>query len=166
LQFPLPGSEQANAMQTVAFPQVSVDRTAGRIPDARGKARGGQHDRATGVEWIVEAYGCNRTALADRQKLHALFERLIRGLELKPVRQPTWHRFAGTGGITGFCLLAESHLTCHTFPEFGSLCLNVFCCRQRPAWDFRSYLKKEFAAGRVEVRRLVRRYWVSPAFEA
>jgi S-adenosylmethionine decarboxylase len=55
-------------------------------------------------------------------------------------------------------MLAESHLTCHTFPEYGSLCLNVFCCRPRPDWDFAGYMKGAFAAATVSVRRLHRPY--------
>ena len=57
-----------------------------------------------------------------------------------------------------FRSLAESHLACHTFPEYGSLCLNVFCCRPRPDWDFEGYLKNEFAAASVCVRRIERPY--------
>ncbi len=89
-----------------------------------------------GVEWVVEAHGCDPVALADLGKLQSLFESLTRDLALHPVGEPNWHQFAGTGGITGVRLLSESHLACHTFPEFGSLCLNVFCCRPRPDSDF------------------------------
>lgn len=112
----------------------------------------------SGCEWIIEAHGCDAAALADAGRLRALFRRLTEELSLRPVQEPLWHRFPGTGGITGLCLLAESHLACHTFPEHQSLCLNVFCCRPRPEWDFAAYLKREFAARSVRVRRIERPY--------
>src|SRR5262249_21757986 len=91
-------------------------------------------------------------------KLHALFADLVSALALKPVGEPLWRQFPGPGGITGLCLLAESHLACHTFPEHHSICLNVFCCQPRPDWDFAGYLKREFGAGLVNVRRIERPY--------
>ena len=55
-------------------------------------------------------------------------------------------------------LLAESHLTVHTFPEHGSLCINLFCCRPRPEWDFGGELRARLGAERVTVRALERPY--------
>lgn len=112
----------------------------------------------TGCEWIVEAHGCAPSSLADLARLHALFDYLIGAMNLHPIADPAWHQFPGPGGITGLSLLAESHIACHTFPEFGSLCLNVFCCRPRPDGDFESYLRKEFGAAAVHVRRIERPY--------
>ena len=117
----------------------------------------------SGCEWVVDAHGCEPAALASLEKLGRLFASLQTGLGLHPVRETVWHQVpagmqGSPGGITGLSLLAESHLTCHTFPEHGSLCLNLFCCRYRPDWDFDTYLKAEFGAARVGVRRLERPY--------
>ncbi len=113
---------------------------------------------ASGCEWIVEAHGCEAADLADLAKLRSLFDYLIQGMNLHPVAEATWHQFPVTGGVTGLSLLSESHIACHTFPEFGSLCLNVFCCRPRPDGDFADYLSKEFGAASVHVRRIDRPY--------
>jgi S-adenosylmethionine decarboxylase len=112
----------------------------------------------SGIEWVVEAFGCSSQSLRDLAALQNLFGNIIRELNLRPVGETQWHQFPGTGGITGLCLLAESHLACHTFPEHGSLCLNLFCCVPRAEWDFETVLRQFFDADSVSVRRLRRPY--------
>ncbi len=111
---------------------------------------------ATGCEWIIDARGCNPAALADLTALTRLFDAIIAGMDLHPVAPTQWHQFPNTGGITGLTLLAESHLTCHTFPEYGSLCLNVFCCRTRPEGDFEAILRATVGTSDVQIRTFVR----------
>ena len=112
----------------------------------------------SGCEWIIEAHGCSAATLADRDALAGLFDGIIAGMQLHPVAPANWHQFPVTGGITGLSLLAESHIACHTFPEYGSLCLNVFCCLPRPEWDFTKALEQALGASSVKVRKVERPY--------
>jgi len=112
----------------------------------------------SGVEWVVDARGCSPESLRDLELLRVLFGKIISELRLRPVGEAQWHQFPGTGGITGLCLLSESHLACHTFPEHGSLCLNLFCCVPRGEWGFEAQLAQMFSATSVEVRTLAREY--------
>jgi S-adenosylmethionine decarboxylase len=115
-------------------------------------------DLTGGCEWVVEAHACNRALLADLPRVQQLFATMIQDLGLHPVAEAQWHKFEGEGGVTGIALLAESHIACHTFPEYGSLCLNLFCCRRRPRWQFELVLSDLFAASSVTVREVDRPY--------
>jgi len=106
---------------------------------------------ATGTEWIVEARGCRPEALRSERAVRALFERAVEDLGLRPVAPLSLHLFPPPGGLTAVLLLAESHLTCHTFPESGYAALNLYCCRPRPAWDFAARCAEILGAERTEV---------------
>ena len=115
-------------------------------------------DLAGGDEWVVEAFGCSAERLADRGVLTGLLDRMVRELDLRPIGAGQWHVFPPPSGITGMLLLAESHLTVHTFPEYRSLCLNLFCCTPRDTWPFAERLAEVVSAERVTVRHLARAY--------
>jgi S-adenosylmethionine decarboxylase len=117
----------------------------------------------SGTEWLVEASGCEPARLKSRDALTALFDTIVKDLALKVVGTPSWHVFPHPGGITGVYLLAESHLTIHTFPEHGTACVNLFCCRPRPSWDFERGLAKHLGASDVVVRVVERNYLPSAA---
>lgn len=110
----------------------------------------------TGLEWIVDARGCGAAALGDLEAVRGCCETIVRAMRLHVVGEPQWRKFEGPGGVTGLYLLSESHLTCHTFPEFGLICLNVYCCRprMRPDWD--GLLRDTLGATEVVVRELTR----------
>lgn len=104
-----------------------------------------------GTEWIVDATGCDPEALCDVELLRGLFACIVEDLGLHVV-DTRWHQFPEPGGVTGFALLSESHLACHTYPEFGLATINLYCCRERPAWDWEGQLAASLGARSVAVR--------------
>jgi S-adenosylmethionine decarboxylase len=109
-----------------------------------------------GTEWIVEASGCNALALTSIAVLRELFARVVGELELKPLHEPAFHVFPDPGGITGFVMLSESHLACHTYPEFGIATFNLYCCRPRREWPWEERLAEALGATHVRVRSVDR----------
>lgn len=109
-----------------------------------------------GVEWLVEAHGCDAAVLRDLAALRAVCEQAVRELELGVVGAPQWHQFGGEAGVTGLYLLTESHLCCHTFPEHRLATFNLYCCRPRRVWDWAGRLGAALRATRVDVREIGR----------
>lgn len=87
-----------------------------------------------------------------------VFDEVTRDLGLNAIQPAVWHVFPGPAGLTGFVLLAESHLACHTFPEHGSACFNLFCSRPAAAWPWPERLGQLLGAREVDVARLPRNY--------
>ena len=106
----------------------------------------------------MDARGCDPARLTSSDLLSSLFDEIVTDLDLHVIGTPVFHKFPGHGGVTGFAILAESHLSIHTFPEHSSLCLNLFCCRPRRDLDWSALLARHVGATDVEVRRAERNY--------
>ncbi|MDT5272183.1 MAG: S-adenosylmethionine decarboxylase [Acidobacteriota bacterium] len=109
-----------------------------------------------GTEWLIEASGCDAEALRDVERLRGVFARAISELGLSVVGEHLWHKFPGEGGATGLAMLTESHLACHTYPEFRVATFNLYCCRERPEWPWAERLREMIGATEVSVRSVVR----------
>ena len=105
-----------------------------------------------GTEWLIDASGCDPAALADLDRLRAVFDRIIHDLDLKVLGEIAWHHFDQPGGVSGLALLSESHLTCHTYPEFHAATFNLYCCRNRASWSWETTLKEMLGATEVTIR--------------
>lgn len=121
-----------------------------------GSERAGMRCPPSGVEWVIDAVGCEARRLADLAVVRAVCEDVVRQLELHVVGQPQWHQFPEPAGVTGLYLLSESHLACHTFPEHGLATFNLYCCRRRVSLNWERLLTERLGATEVRVQEMNR----------
>lgn len=67
-----------------------------------------------------------------------------------------FHVFTPYGGITGVLLLAESHITIHTWPERQFAAIDLFMCGNCDPHDALPALKQSLQPGHMDVRTLQR----------
>jgi len=118
-----------------------------------------------GTEWLIEATDCKPDALRDENAIRRILERVIDDLGLRSIGS-VWHKFDGEGGVTGLIALTESHLACHTYPEYGTATFNLYCCRTRPEWAWKDELKSALDATAVIVTKIERGNSASPKSKA
>ncbi len=108
-----------------------------------------------GIEWLVDGHGCTPARLRDRDVVVALLDQIVTAMGLRVVESAV-HAFPGEGGITAMYLLAESHLTIHTFPETGTATLNAYCCIPRTPAPWRELLQTHLGATEVRATEHLR----------
>ena len=66
------------------------------------------------------------------------------------------HRFTPSGGISGIAILAESHMSIHTWPERSYAAVDLFMCGNTQPELAVPILKKAFLSSRIEVNTVQR----------
>ena len=107
-------------------PEGATDPGRGACGGARNGEQGGMHchSHAPGLHLLLDLWGCR--GLDDAAGLETLLRAAAEAAGAR-VLGAGFHPFAG-GGVTGVVLLAESHITVHTWPEHGFAAFDIFMC--------------------------------------
>jgi len=83
----------------------------------------------SGLHLIGDFYGCrgDRQLMLDANYLERFCNSRVTAAGLIAVGS-LFHSFGEGGGVTGVVVLAESHLSIHTWPEAGYVTLDVYVC--------------------------------------
>jgi len=109
--------------------------------------------RCAGSHFIIDIYGGKR--LDDLEHIERTLVECVNaaGATLLHVHL---HPFEPNGGISGVAVLAESHISIHSWPERDYAALDIFMCgRTRPERCL-DVLKRAFGAERMTVREILR----------
>ncbi len=82
---------------------------------------------ASGAHLLADLHGVTDARLRDRAALEALLTRAAAAADAR-VLFSHFHAFGDGGGVTGVVLLAESHISIHTWPEHGFAAVDIFMC--------------------------------------
>lgn len=97
-----------------------------------------------GLHLMANLHGCAgvETLLREVATLRAKCLDLVTKAGLAAVGE-CFHQFGDSGGVTGVVVLAESHLSIHTWPEKRYVTLDVFVCNMN--CDNRAKARQLFA---------------------
>jgi S-adenosylmethionine decarboxylase len=82
---------------------------------------------------VVDAFVDDARRLGEIEPIFELLDALPERIGMTKITQPYVFRYAGVvpedWGITGIVIIAESHISIHTFPEHKRFHVDVFSCK-------------------------------------
>ena len=109
-----------------------------------------------GEHITVDGYGGSPERLNDKEAVYSTLSELCDVLHMRPLMKPFIvsapdNHIKDPGGWSGFVLIAESHISIHTFPKRQFLSADVYTCQNGIDVDFVvDYFKKKFKLKNVE----------------
>ncbi|MDP3768770.1 MAG: S-adenosylmethionine decarboxylase [Dehalococcoidia bacterium] len=81
----------------------------------------------------IDGFGGNPEKLASEELVRDLLDRFPERIGMTKIAPPHVQRYVGSKpedwGVSGFVLIAESHIAVHTFPERGYVWVDIFSCK-------------------------------------
>jgi S-adenosylmethionine decarboxylase len=87
-----------------------------------------------GVHLMLDGYDADPSLLADADRLRRILDRLPAEMGMHPIHVPVVVEVGqknrkDPGGLSGFVMIAESHLSFHTFPARGFVSIDIYTCQ-------------------------------------
>lgn len=87
-----------------------------------------------GVHFMLDGYGASPELLRDASALRMLLETIPATMGMHAISTPVVVEVGpknrkDPGGLSGFVLIAESHVSFHTFPNRGFVTIDVYTCQ-------------------------------------
>ncbi|WP_342745478.1 adenosylmethionine decarboxylase [Noviherbaspirillum humi] len=104
---------------------------------------------------LADLHGVAAEKLSDAELLDGLLRQAATAAGAT-ILHSHFHGFGPGLGITGVLLLAESHISAHTWPELGYAALDIFMCGDSQPDEALQVLVSALAPQRHAVRRIRR----------
>jgi len=115
-----------------------------------------------GVHLTIDGYQGDPNKLNDRELVYRALNELPDKLKMHKLLEPVVLKAPGgnpkdSGGYSGFVIIAESHISCHTFPKRRFVSIDVYTCQSEMDKEIIvKYFSDLFALKDLEINYLKR----------
>jgi len=108
-----------------------------------------------GKHLIVEFTKCDMTILDDMEKLEEFMKESVR-ISGATIVKSSFHRY-NPQGVSGVVVIAESHISIHTWPEYGYAAVDFFTCGESvDPYKAYEYMKEKLNSSVAHVTEIKR----------
>jgi S-adenosylmethionine decarboxylase len=113
-----------------------------------------------GMHLTLDGYDCNPEKLANLDSIYEFLDRCPDLIRMTKIMPPYVFKYQAQvpedWGVSGFVLIAESHISVHTYPDRAYLSLDIFSCKDFDHHQAVAYATELFGIGRHELNLLNR----------
>jgi S-adenosylmethionine decarboxylase len=108
----------------------------------------------------IDGFGGDRELLSSEALVRSLLDRYPGEISMTKIAPPFVYRYVGDKpedwGVSGFVLIAESHIAIHTFPERGYVWVDIFSCKGFEADGAIDTVSDAFRLSAAKIQKLER----------
>jgi S-adenosylmethionine decarboxylase len=83
---------------------------------------------------IIDGRGCDYRQVSDPDLVHRFLDAFPDTIHMTKITPPNVYTYRGPTpddwGVSGFVIIAESHISVHTFPDRDYINIDVFSCKE------------------------------------
>jgi len=112
------------------------------------------------VHLMLELYGCDRHILSDESLVKHVLEEYPARVKMERVSPVHLYQIETSNpldaGLSGFVVIAQSHISLHAWPEYGEVDIDICSCKEFSQEEAIAFAKQMFRTDDVEAHFVVR----------
>src|SRR5437588_8665888 len=106
------------------------------------------------VHLMLELYGCSREVLTDESLIRRLLDKYPGYVGMEKVSPVHLYDIETSNpldaGMSGFVVIAQSHISLHAWPEYGEVDIDICSCKEFSQEDAIAFAQEMFQTDDVE----------------
>jgi len=112
------------------------------------------------VHLMLELYNCDRELLSNEPLLRRVLDEYPGRVDMEKVRPVHLYDIETSNpldaGMSGFVVIAQSHISMHAWPEYGEVDIDICSCKEFSQEDAIAFAKEMFKSDDVEAHFVIR----------
>ncbi len=112
------------------------------------------------VHLMLELYNCDRKILSNEPLIRCVLDEYPGRVDMEKVSPVHLYDIETSNpldaGLSGFVVIAQSHISLHAWPEYGEVDIDICSCKEFSQEDAIAFAKEMFQSDDVEAHFVVR----------